>query len=249
MGLRHSAPRLFSSTSVNRTAISANAARRRSISPCAAANSTSRCLSRRPGRDRASASSAPCPATSRSFAILDRSTRARSAASPTVVSPRTNCIQISYFSCGARNRFLFMPCPVLNRTPQCSVENPPMLAETNHNQRHEVSPNTDLPALRSVAMAPFSLPSSGASNKPSAIHSAPRLSARSPPTWPVGLGLHPKFVAEGCTAAAVLRTAGGGPADDVMVCARRAVLGVVSLMLSGLSGAVCGPKWKRRAEQ
>ena len=36
-------------------------------------------------------------ATSRSFAIVDRSTRARSAASPTVVSPRTSCIQISYF--------------------------------------------------------------------------------------------------------------------------------------------------------
>ena len=66
----------FPSTSVNLTAISANAVRRRSISAPAASSSTSRCLSRRPGRERASASSAPCRATSRSFATVDRSTRA-----------------------------------------------------------------------------------------------------------------------------------------------------------------------------
>ena len=60
------------------------------------------------------------------------------------------------------------------------------------------------------------------------------------------LGLHPKFVAAGCTAPAVLRTASGNPPDDVTLCARRAVLRVVSLMLNGLQGAVCGPKWKRR---
>ena len=99
----------------------------------------------------ARAHQAPCRATSRSFAIVDRSTRARSAASPTVVSPRTSCTQISYFSRGARNRFLFMPGWALNRTPQCSVENPPMLAETNRNQRHEVSPNAAPVARRSKA--------------------------------------------------------------------------------------------------
>ncbi|WP_420446769.1 hypothetical protein [Candidatus Poriferisodalis sp.] len=54
------------------------------------------------------------------------------AASLTVVPPRTSCIQISYFSCGAKNRFLFTPGSVLNTTPQSSAENPPMLAETNH---------------------------------------------------------------------------------------------------------------------
>ena len=49
----------FPSTSVNRTAISANAVRRRSISPWAASSSTSRCLSRRPGRDREAARARP----------------------------------------------------------------------------------------------------------------------------------------------------------------------------------------------
>src|SRR5699024_6245698 len=43
---------------------------------------------------------APALATSRSFAIVERSTRNRSAASAIVVSPRTSCIQIPYFSCG-----------------------------------------------------------------------------------------------------------------------------------------------------
>ncbi len=132
----------FPSASVNLTAISANAVRRRSTWAPAASGSTSRCLSRRPGRDRANAPSAPCRATSRSFATVDRSTRARSAASPTVVSPRTSCIQISYFSCGAKNRFLLTPDSILNTTPQDSAQNPPMLAETNRQQRHKVSRNT-----------------------------------------------------------------------------------------------------------
>src|SRR5829696_8308081 len=132
----------FPSARVSRTAISANAVRSRSTSAWAASSSKSRCLSRRPGRDWANASSAPCRATSRSLAMVDRSTRTRSAASPTVVSPRTSCIQISYFSCGARNRFLFMPGWVLNRPSSGSAENPLMPADSNPDQRHEVSPTT-----------------------------------------------------------------------------------------------------------
>ena len=91
------------------SAISAKAVRSRSTSAWASSSSTSRCLSRLPGRDRANASRAPASATWCSFAIVDRFTRECSAASPTVASPRTNCIQISYFSCGARNRFFFLP--------------------------------------------------------------------------------------------------------------------------------------------
>ena len=36
----------------------------------------------------------------------------------------TSCIQISYFSCGAKNRFLFTPGSILNRTPQRSAAEP-----------------------------------------------------------------------------------------------------------------------------
>ena len=57
---------------------------------------------RTPGRDEASASSAPCLATSRTRMIVERPTPARSAASRVVNSPLSNPTQISYFCVALR---------------------------------------------------------------------------------------------------------------------------------------------------
>src|SRR5512133_1566448 len=55
----------------------------------------------------------------RSRMIVERSTPYRSAASPTVVSPRTSCSQISYFCSGVRNRLARRPSRSVPRS--CSV--------------------------------------------------------------------------------------------------------------------------------
>ena len=72
------------------------------------------------------------------------------AAAPTVVSPRTNCIQISYFSCGAKNRFPFLPGCVLIKASSGTDKNPPMRANTNRDQRHELRHNTWVRRVRFV---------------------------------------------------------------------------------------------------
>ena len=78
----------------------------RAISALASSSSTSRTdLPGVPGFEAASAASAPSLATCRSRMIVERSTPADSAAWLIVVSPRTNCRKISYFTDGANNFF------------------------------------------------------------------------------------------------------------------------------------------------
>jgi hypothetical protein len=103
--------RPFPSANIKRTPISFSASESRAISALASASSGSPAPWRTPGRDEASASSAPCLATSRTRMIVERSTPARSAASPVVNSPRSNPIQISYFCEGERNRLRRRPPP------------------------------------------------------------------------------------------------------------------------------------------
>jgi conjugative relaxase-like TrwC/TraI family protein len=72
-----------------------------------------------PGLESASAAIAPSLATVRSRMTVERSTPNRSAASEMVVSPRTNCSQISCFCNGVRNRLARRPSRSLPRS--CSV--------------------------------------------------------------------------------------------------------------------------------
>jgi hypothetical protein len=87
--------RPFPSTNSSLTASSLSASPSRAASALACASSRSCSLERTPGRDSASAASAPCLATSRSRRMVERSTAHWSAASPMVVSWRTSCSQIS----------------------------------------------------------------------------------------------------------------------------------------------------------
>src|SRR4029453_246777 len=111
--------RPFPSTSTSRTASSWSASPSRAASARAASNSTSRLAACTPGLDSDNAASAPSLATIRSRMIVERSPPNRSAASPTVVSPRTSCSQISYFCSGVRNRLARRPNRSLPRS--CSV--------------------------------------------------------------------------------------------------------------------------------
>jgi hypothetical protein len=94
------------------------------ISARAATSSRSTPPALTPGRDAASASSAPCLATWRSFITVERSTPARSAASLIVLSPRNSSIQISYFCDGDRNRLRrrapLGPCSVISGSSSTS---------------------------------------------------------------------------------------------------------------------------------
>jgi hypothetical protein len=101
--------RPFPSTSSSLTASSLSASPSRAASALACASSRSCSLERVPGRDSANAASAPCLATSRSRMMVERSTAHSSAASPMVVSWRTNCSQISYFCSGVKNRLARRP--------------------------------------------------------------------------------------------------------------------------------------------
>lgn len=87
------------------TASSFTASDNRATSAFAASSSTSRAVLPTPGLDADSAARAPSLATWRSFMIVERSTPAASAAALIVVSPRTSCSQISYFTDGASNFF------------------------------------------------------------------------------------------------------------------------------------------------
>src|SRR5215211_7348505 len=111
--------RPFPSISMSLTAISLSASPSRAASALAASSSRSRLACCTPGRDSASAASAPSLATVRSRMIVERSTPTRSAASLMVVSPRTSCSQISYFCDGDRNRLARRPSRSLPRS--CSV--------------------------------------------------------------------------------------------------------------------------------
>jgi hypothetical protein len=134
--------RSFPSASINRTPISFNASDKRAISAFAAASSGSAPPCRTPGRDAASASSAPCLATVRSFKIVERSTPARSAASAIVYSPRNSPIQISYFCDGERNRF-GRRSPLLPAERPGSVIEDPFLEEPEASQMR-ANQNPDL---------------------------------------------------------------------------------------------------------
>src|ERR1035438_185356 len=117
--------RSFPSANIKRTPISLIASESRAISALASTSSGSEAPWRTPGRDEASASSAPCLATSRTRMIVERSTPARSAASRVVNSPRNNPIQISYFCEGDRNRLRRRPPPALPaKRPGSVIEDP-----------------------------------------------------------------------------------------------------------------------------
>jgi len=103
--------RSFPSCNMSRTPISFSASDNLAISASAATSSGSRPAALTPGREAASAFSAPCRATWRSFMIVERSTPARSAASRVVISPRTSATQISYFCDGDKNRLRRRPPP------------------------------------------------------------------------------------------------------------------------------------------
>ncbi len=104
LGHRHPEPPIPSSR-VNLTANSFTASLSRAISACAPSSSTSRGVLPTPGFDADRAARAPSLATWRNFMIVDRSTPAASAAALIVVSPRTSCNQILYFTDGANNFF------------------------------------------------------------------------------------------------------------------------------------------------
>jgi len=64
-------------------------------------------------------------ATCRTFMIVDRSTPAAVAAAATVVSPRTSCNQISYFTDGGKNFFARRVGPVILSLIRVSLQERP----------------------------------------------------------------------------------------------------------------------------
>src|SRR4051794_40246368 len=133
----------FPSISINLTASSFTVSDNRAISAFAASNSPSRAGARIPGRDSASAASAPSLATCRIRSTVERSTWCTAAASAIVTSCRTSCSQISYFCDGLRNRFARRPARSVPR-PSAS-----MIRSSSRSQRpHEMLSDTKIDLYR-----------------------------------------------------------------------------------------------------